>query len=232
MKNVTKLYIFYDIGDQIIMRVAQLIRSKLEEIPLGKPFTTRELIGLGNESNIRKVLERLVKEQEIIRVSRGIYARPEKSRYISGFILPSVEAVLKAIASSTGETFQYHGAEAIRQLGLSTQAPVKPIFLTNGRSRILSIGNIEVKLRKVCQRKLILTGTLAGIAISALWYLSKDEISIKTIERIEHVLPAEEFKKLLEVKASMPSWVAAIITSYEQKMKYHYETAKQSRKLS
>lgn len=209
------------------MRVVQHIRHKLEEIPLGKPFTSRELIGLGKESNVRKVLERLVKEEEIIRVSRGIYARPKRSRYVKGPIPPSVEAVLKTITSSTGETFQYHGAEAVRQLGLSTQAPVKPIFLTNGRSRILSIGNIDIKLRKVSQRKLILAGTLAGIAISALWYLTKEEISLKTIERIEDKLPLEEFKKLVEAKASLPSWVTVIITSYLQKKKYNNEKPKE-----
>lgn len=208
------------------MRVAQHIRHKLEGIPLGQPFTSKELIGLGEESNIRKVLERLVKKEEIIRVTRGIYARPERSRYVSGPIPPSIEVVLETVAASTGETFQHHGAEAVRQLGLSTQAPVKPIYLTNGRSRILSIGNIEVKLRKVSQRKLILAGTLAGIAISALWYLTKEEISLNTIERIEHQLPSEEFKKLVEVKASLPSWVTAIITSYEQKKKYNYEKPK------
>lgn len=214
------------------MRVAQHIRHKLEAIPLGKPFTSKELIGLGNESNIRKVLERLVKEQGLIRVSRGIYARPETSRYISGPILPSIDVVLKTIASSTGETFQYHGAEAVRQLGLSTQAPMKPIYLTNGRSRMLLIGNIEVKLKRVSQRKLILAGTLAGIAISALWYLNKEEISLKTIERIEHSLPPKEFKNLIAVKASMPSWVTAMIALYEQKKKNNNEKSKPNRKLS
>lgn len=200
------------------MRVTQHIRNKLEEIPLGTPFTSKELIGIGNETNIRKVLERLVKEEEIIRVTRGIYARPKISRYV-GPVPPSLEAVLETITASTGEVFQVHGAEALRQLGLSTQVPVKPMFLTNGRSRILSIGNIAVKLKKVSPRKLILAGTLAGIAISALWYLTKEEISLKTIERIEHVLPPEEFKKLVAVKASLPSWVTAIITNYQQQMK-------------
>lgn len=201
------------------MRITQHIRSKLEEIPVGVPFTSKELIGLGSETNIRKMLERLVKEKEIIRLMRGIYARPKFSRYIEGPVYPSLEAILKTISASTGEVFQVHGAEAVRQLGLSTQAPVKPMFLTNGRSRILFIGNIDVKLRKVSQRKLILAGTLAGIAVSALWYLTKEEISLKTIERIEQTLPPEEFKKLLEVKASLPSWITIIITSYEEKKK-------------
>jgi len=214
------------------MRVAQHIRHKLEGIPLGKPFTSRELIGLGEESNIRKVLERLVKEEEIIRVTRGIYVRPKISRYV-GRVPPSLEAVLETIATSTGEVFQVHGAEAVRQLGLSTQVPVKPLFLTNGRSRILSIGNIEVKLRKVSPRKLILAGTLAGIAVSALWHLTKEEISLKTIERIEQVLPAEEFEKLTAVKASLPSWVTLLITNYQQKMKHKNtnEKSKPSNKL-
>lgn len=212
------------------MRVAQHIRNKLAEIPLGKPFASRELVGLGKESNIRKVLERLVKEEEVIRVTRGIYVRPKISRYV-GRVPPSLEAVLETITTSTGEVFQVHGAEAVRQLGLSTQVPVKPMFLTNGRSRILSIGNIEVKLRKVSHRKLILAGTLAGIAVSALWYLTKEEISLKTIERIEQVLPAEEFEKLTAVKASLPSWVTLLITRYQQQRKNKNEESKPGNKL-
>ncbi len=127
------MYIFCDIGGLIIIRVAQHIRHKLEEIPLGQPFTSKELIGLGEESNIRKVLERLVKEEEIIRVTRGIYVRPKISRYV-GHVPPSLEAVLETISTSTGEVFQVHGAEAVRQLGLSTQVSVKPLFLMKNQA--------------------------------------------------------------------------------------------------
>ena len=209
------------------MRVVQHIRNKLGEIPLGTPFSSKELIGFGNESNIRKVLERLVKEKEIIRVMRGIYARPKISRFV-GPVPPSLEAVLESISSSTGEIFQVHGAEAVRQLGLSTQASVQPIFLTSGRSRTITIGNIEVKLKNVSHRKLLFAGTLAGIGVSALWYLTKEEITLKTIEKIEKALTPEKFNKLLQAKASMPSWVTAVIISYEQQKKTKRGKSKQS----
>jgi hypothetical protein len=211
------------------MRAVQLISKKLQEFPLGTPFTSKDLIGLGNEANIRKILERLVKQEKIMRVARGIYTRPKMNRYV-GTIPPSLETVLETLTASTGEVFQVQGAEAAHQLGLSTQVPVKPIFLTNGRSRMFSIGNIGVQLRRVSPKKLILAGTPAGIAISALWYLTKEEISFRTIEKIEHVLSSEEFQKLLAVKASLPSWVTTLITNYQQQMKT--ENEKSSSKFS
>lgn len=197
------------------MSVVQQILSRVEKIPLGTPFTPREFISLGNRINVGKILERLTLAGKIKRVRRGIYICPKFSRYV-GEVPPSIYEVLQTITATTGETLQVQGAEAARQLGLSTQAPVRESFLTSGRSRKIVINNQEVKLRHVSPKKLVLAGTQAGIALTALWYLGKEEVTIRTLETIESRLEAKEFQALLNHKKLMPAWMATVVSRYEQ----------------
>lgn len=199
------------------MSVVQQILAKVEKIPPGTPFTPREFISFGNRINVGKILERLTIAGKIKRVQRGIYVCPEFSRYV-GEVPPSTYAVLQTITATTGETLQVQGAEAARQLGLSTQAPVRESFLTSGRSRKILINNQEVKLRHVSPKKLVLAGTQAGIAITALWYLGKEEVTINTLETIKTRIEPPEFQALLNHKKLMPAWMATVVSRYEQKM--------------
>ncbi len=68
-----------------------------------------------------------VKQGEIARVSRGVFVRPKKSRYV-GEVMPEPSKVAQAIANAHGETIQVQGAEAARLLGLTTQMPLQPVF--------------------------------------------------------------------------------------------------------
>jgi len=199
------------------MSVVQQIVARVEKIPLGTPFTPREFISLGNRTNVGKILERLTLAGKIKRIRRGIYVCPEINRYV-GEVPPSTHAVLKTIAATTGEVLQVQGAEAARQLGLSTQAPVRESFLTSGRSRKILINNQEIKLKHVSPKKLVLAGTQAGIAITALWNLGKNEVTIKTLETIRNRIDAEEFQALLNHKKLMPAWMATVVSSYEQQI--------------
>jgi len=67
---------------------------------------------------------------------RGIYVRPEKSRFLPGHgILPNSDKIVEAISKKTGEIISVHGAVALNRIGLSTQVPVRAIYHATGRSR-------------------------------------------------------------------------------------------------
>jgi hypothetical protein len=50
-------------------------------------------------------------------------------------VMPQPEAIARAAAESSGSEIGVHGAVALQLLGLSTQMPMQPVFLTNGPSR-------------------------------------------------------------------------------------------------
>ncbi len=196
------------------MSVVQQVSAKLNEIPLGVPFTQQEFISLGNRLSVGKVLERLAIEGKIKRVRRGVYVCPKINPHV-GEVAPSIYEVLKVIAATSEEVLQVQGAEAAKLLGLSTQAPVKESYLTSGRSRKIIINNQEVELKHVSPKKLILAGTSAGIALTALWYLGKEQVTPHTIAKLKQRLIIAEFEKLLSKKKHMPAWMASAVTSYE-----------------
>ena len=197
------------------MSVAKQIKQLIKKQPTGKPFTARNLHHLGSTENVRKVLTRLTNAGKIRRVSRGVFVKPKKVASI-GEILPTAEEVAKAVAESTGEQIAVHGAEAARQLRLSTQVPMQTVFYTTGNTRKIKLQNKIIVLKHVSPRKLATTGTIAGLVISALWYLGRNTVTQKTIHKIKKLLPENEYQKVLQEMEHMPAWMANVFHQYEQ----------------
>ena len=189
------------------MNTAALIRARIQELPEGTPFTTSMFVELGSRAAIDQTLYRMAKAGEIQRVTRGVFVRPKESRFV-GKVPPAPQEVATVIAQAGGGTAQINGAEAARRFGLSTQVPAKPVYFTNGPSRKFHIGNLEVMLRHVAPRKLVLGARPAGEALSALWYLGKQHTTPEVIAQIRSKLPPEEYEVLKGAKASMPEWMA------------------------
>lgn len=197
------------------MKTAERIRTRIKETPLGEPFTPAAFLELGTRATVDQTLSRLAKEGFIMRVSRGVFVRPEESRFVSN-IAPEPSKIAEAIAKTTGATIQVHGAEAARRLSLSTQTPTQPVFYTSGPSKHIRVGNLMVTLKHTCPRKLALAGRPAGLALAALWYLGKAEVTEMVIEKIRQKLSPEEFLALKSATASMPAWMTDVLYKYER----------------
>jgi hypothetical protein len=191
------------------------IRQHISEIAIGEPFTSTQFNGLGTRAAIDQALSRFVKQGEIARVSRGVFVRPKISRYV-GQVTPEPSKVAQAIANAHGESIQVHGAEAARLLGLTTQMPLQSVFSTSGPNRELKVGKQRLILRHVAPRKLVLSGRPSGLALSALWYLGKGQVTPRTIETIRGKLTPEAFQEFRAQTRSMPAWMADTLHRYEQ----------------
>ena len=154
-----------------------------------------------------------------MRISRGVFVRPKINRFV-GKILPEPFQVAKAIAEKSNATIQIHGAEAVRRLGLSTQMPIQPVFYTSGPSKQVQLGKITIQLKHTTSRKLTLANRPAGLAITALWYLGKNAVTVNTVEEIKKKLPPEEFAALKAAIPSMPTWMANTMHSYKTKHRH------------
>jgi len=200
------------------MKVAGSILKKIEEIPEGEPFSSTQFLGLGPRAGIDQALSRLVKKGFIARVTRGVFVRPEVSRYV-GAVMPGPYKVVEAYARAKGFTIQVQGAEAVRRFGLSTQMPIQPVFYTSGPSKRFKLGKLEVFLKHVSSKKLVCSNSKAGLAITALWYLGKANVNSKVIESIRKKMLPSEFQELKVAIPSMPAWMADTFHRYESERK-------------
>ena len=92
-------------------------------------------------------------------------------------------------------------------LGLTTQIPVRLVYLTSGPDRRMRFGNLDVELRHAPRWQLAAPRRRAGEIIRALAWLGPDEVR----EGLQTVLPAlspEDIDELAEARATMPHWMA------------------------
>ncbi|KAK0341641.1 hypothetical protein LTR94_025551, partial [Friedmanniomyces endolithicus] len=118
------------------------ILSTFSDLPEGEPLSAKALLHLGSRAAVDQALARLTRRGQIIRLERGQYVRPVQTRF--GKRSPEVEKTVQALAESLGEIITANGAAAANRLGLSVQVPVRPVYLTSGRSRTLNFGKQTV----------------------------------------------------------------------------------------
>ncbi|WP_051167983.1 DUF6088 family protein (plasmid) [Pseudomonas nitroreducens] len=170
----------------------------------GKPFLSRSFRHLGSPSSVNQAFVRLVYIGALERLARGIYMRPLHHSVLGRVSIPA-ESLVDLIAKQTGGLLQYHGAEAIRRLRLSTQVQVRRIYYTSGRSREIQVGLSTVRLQHVPRSWLQCVGSDAGLALVALHYLGPANVNDSVVCQIESQLSASDLQKLRA--CAMPKWM-------------------------
>jgi len=129
---------------------------------------------------VDQALSRLVRRASLMRAGRGIYIRPVESRF--GTRPPAASKVIEGIAAQRGESMVPHGAAAANELSLTTQVPVREVYLTSGPSRRLKLGAQVIEIRHVPAWQLVLPGRPSGAAIRALAWLGPKRTHMKRCE--------------------------------------------------
>jgi hypothetical protein len=133
------------------------IRSRIYGNKRGWVFTPQRFQDLGSSDAIDSTLRRLKAEGVIRNLARGLYDYPAEHPKL-GLLAPSVEAVARALKMRDAIKLQPSGAYAANLLGLSEQVPMKVVFLTDGPSRRVAVGQREIILRGTTPRNMATAG--------------------------------------------------------------------------
>lgn len=188
-----------------MQRLTRQILAYAKGLPEGAPIAAKGLLHFGNRAAVDQALSRLAHRGQLIRAGRGVYLRPVESRF--GSRSPSVEQVVNAFAAQRGEVIVPTGAAAANMLGLSTQVPVRSVYLTSGRSRKMTIGTQSVELRHAPNWQLSMADRLAGQAVRALAWLGPDKAE-PALKALKRKLPASAFGELVAAAPQYPTWLA------------------------
>ena len=191
-----------------MQRLTQQILTHAAGLPEGTPLAAKSLLHLGSRAGVDQALSRLAERGQLIRAGRGVYLQPVVSRF--GTRAPSVERAVEALASQRGEIIVPNGAAAANALGLTTQVPVRSVYLTSGRSRTMTIGKQRIELRHAPRWQLALAERPAGQAVRALAWLGPEqaETALKTLKR---KLSPTAFAELVAAAPQFPTWLARCI---------------------
>lgn len=186
------------------------IYKKILRIKRGELLFPDDFNALGSSEAIRLALHRLEKEKRITRVAQGIYVRPVISEYI-GEVLPSAEEVAKGIAKRDRIRIVPTGVYALSALGLSTQVPLKLVFLSDGAARVVKIGNRTIKFKKTTPKNLLAKGKISSLVIQALREIKINKVTDKEEKKIIDLLKKEKPEDLLHDIKLAPVWIQKIM---------------------
>jgi ribosomal protein S19E (S16A) len=187
-------------------KIEKTIKSK----PRGSLLFPDDFSQKGSAESVRKALQNL-KEKGIIKsVAHGIYVRPVMDEYI-GEVLPTAEEIAKAIAKRDRIKLVPTGAYALHALGLSTQIPLKLVFLTDGAPRTIEVGKRTIKLKKTTPRNLKARGKISSLVIQALREIGKDNATAEEQSKIIELLQKEDPANLKFDISLAPEWIRKII---------------------
>ena len=186
-------------------RLRESILRHARTHPEGVPLTAKGLLHLGSRAAVDQALSRLARRGELLRVGRGLYALPVEGPF--GARAPSPHKTVEALAAQRGERIASSGAMAANVLGLTTQVPVTPEYLTSGPSRTLTLGRQRVRLHRSPPWQLVLSGRRSGEVVRALAWLGPERAGA-ALQQIRRSLSTEERRELAGVTAQMPGWLA------------------------
>lgn len=195
------------------MSVIETIRSRVGEIPTGRPFASMALSRYGSREAVDQALSRLARGGEISRVARGIYVKPRRNTVL-GTVPPSALDVARAVAEAEEAKIAPHGAAWALKLGLTTQMITNPTFLTDGPTRHVRMGKALLTLRHATPRQMRLSETPGGQAILALEWLGEPESLEPALHAIRKALSASEFQGFLEEATTARGWIAKSIHAH------------------
>lgn len=190
--------------------IEALVKKRITRRGQGWCFTIMQFLDLGNDISIRKALSDLQKQKVIRRLTQGVYDYPKVHKEL-GTVPPDLYEVAMAIAVKNGVQIQPAGAQAANLVGLSTQVPGQTIFLTEGPSRKVKVGNQEIIFKKATKKIMSSAGSKEGLLIQALKNLGKDHIDQRARARVAGFLQDSSEKDIKKHMKFAPAWIRSLV---------------------
>lgn len=187
------------------------IMEYAKNTPEATPICPGALLHLGKRPAIDQALSRLARSGHLIRVFHGLYMRPIETRF--GVRAPSVAKAIDAVANLWGETIVPCGGSAANRLGLSTQNPIRMVYLTSGPSRMIHLGGQPIELRHAPRWQLVSPNRKSGDVVRALAWIGPEDVD-DGLKLVAGSLSDDEIDELGAARAVMPNWMAESVSAW------------------
>jgi hypothetical protein len=191
-------------------QVENRIAAALKTYPKGSVLFVDDFLDYGNPESVKKALFRLKEKGVLVRLAHGIYLYPKVDKEL-GVLFPSTEEIAKAIARRDKARIVLTGVQALNKLGLSTQVPMKVVYLTDGAARTVKVGKRTITFKKACPKSLSVKGEISGLVIQALKTIGQNKVDAETIEKIQAILKNEKKENIINDAKLSPAWINKIL---------------------
>lgn len=175
--------------------VNNTIELKIGRLKPGDVFLPSDFKDLGTSTAIRKALSRLVETGKVERMGQGIYVIPKYDK-VFGKVLPSIEQIANILAKKDHVKIKPSGQNALNKVGLSTQVPMRLVFLTTGHSKKIQIGKSAIIFKATTAKKLSMKGEITSLLFLGLEELDLKNISLTQLEHIQMLIKKDTSENL------------------------------------
>lgn len=189
------------------MDLRAAIESRLQEHGRGYAFTRKDLVDMASSGTLGRILARLVEDGTIRRLDRGLFDYPRVNEKLGGQLSPDIDQVAQALARKFRWTIVPQGALAANRLGLSQQVPAKYVYLSDGPTKQVKVGNQAIRFQHARPKDLRADSVLSATVIQALRHIGREAIDSETIKRLSRALPAQDRKRLVEDTKYGTDWI-------------------------
>jgi 6-pyruvoyl-tetrahydropterin synthase len=182
------------------------IETKILKSSLGEIFFAEDFYAYGSPGNIRLTLFRLVNEGVLERLAQGVYLKPKKDPLL-GVIYPTTEEIAKQIAQRDKARIAPTGVMALYLLGLTTQVPLKAVYLTDGSQREVKIGNRSIKFKKTVPRSFAIKDGLLHLIVQAFKEVGQNKVTEEFIEKIKPSVAQLDSQVVQKQVKYAPVWI-------------------------
>jgi hypothetical protein len=185
--------------------VVNTIRERVSSAENGTLFFNNSFPEFDDEY-VGKILSDLAKSGELHHLSRGVYLKTEQTRF--GLVYPPVSVIASAIAERDKAQILPTGATALNLLGLSTQMPMNPVFLTSGSARTITVDGRTITFKRAVPKNFAVKGKKRSLIVQALKYIGENNITDEDRAKISELIRKDaDASNLSEDMKVMPSWI-------------------------
>ncbi len=183
----------------------------------GKVYFPSDFFECGSEKAVSKALQRLVDDDFLIRMERGLYCYPEvDTLWGMGKLTASAEEVVRAYAARDGFRTCPSAFEAQNALGLSEQVVCNPVYSTDGPSRVIpySKGHRPIVLYHISPRIFNYKSDIIRLTVIALLEIGKNDLWQFEMDNLQYIFKSVPYEEIREDLRYIPVWIRRIILSY------------------
>jgi len=184
--------------------------TRLQRLGRGKVVTPKDFLDLGSRDATDQALHRLVRSGTLVRVGRGLYHFPRVNGRLGITVPPDLDDMADALGRQVGSRVAPSGAVAANRLGLSTQIPAVPVYLTDGRSRKVRVGKLQIQLKHVAPKQLPPGSPVSTAVFQALQFLGRDAVDDHIVALLRDRLTPAQRHTLLRDARYASDWMATI----------------------
>ena len=192
-------------------KTRELIEKRIMNAGRGYIFTRKDFQDIAPSCSTGKILSRMVKDDVIRRIGRGIFDFPNINPALGGQLSPDIDQAAKAIARKFRWSILPYGNLAANRLGLSQQIPAKLTYLSDGPTKQIKIDNSVIYFKHARPKEMYADSLVSGLVVQALRYFGKDRVSDEIIAHLKRKLSRNEKKEVLKNIHYSTEWIYEVV---------------------